>query len=154
MAETHAPQKDYSGVPTSELAAVYARYADVDFGIFADRIGHDERDLKKVLISQYYPFTGLRIADEICMGLDRNVTHLIFNGELHIVPARESLATAMKIVEDYLYAQQAYAPEFEMTKIEKQVMAQGLVDLRRELCQPTEAQIARSVKNNARPRRA
>lgn len=152
--------RDYSGVPTSELAAVYAEYKDTnDFAIFADRIGMDERDLKKVLVTQLYPFTGLRVADKILMGIGQNLSALVLAEELHIVPARDSMSTAMKMVEDEISCNTCerladpegpcptcqgtgIEPGREMTKAQKQDRAHELVVLRRELCYPSPAEVA------------
>lgn len=98
-------ERDYSGVPTAELARLYDQYIDVsDIEIFAARIGMDERDLKKIVQSQHYPFTGLRIADKILDGLDLNLSALVERGEIHVIPARDSMKAALRIVEDEIWA--------------------------------------------------
>lgn len=93
-------ERDYSGVPTAELAALYNERTDCDLRTFAARIEMDERDLKKVVVSQHYPFTGLFVADKIVTGLGENISALIGDGELHLIPARGSRNAARRIVEE------------------------------------------------------
>lgn len=138
--------RDYSGVPTRELAAVYKRYADCDHRTFAERIGMDERDFKKVVVTQNYSFTGLGVADEIVNGLGLNLSALIATGELTVVPARESRNAAKRMVEDEFWAKGLEAPNAEDVK----ERVDALLRLRKKHCIPTEAQEDRLRRDSER----
>lgn len=127
---TLTQERDYSGFATAEVAAVYDRYIDTDLVTFASRIGMDERDLKKIVQTQNYTFTGLRVADEIVIGLGQNVGHLIEIGELHVVPARDSANAARRIVEDEYWVEDLDVP----TESEMEERIAELLELRRTLC--------------------
>lgn len=94
------PVRDYAGVPTAELVALYEQYSDTDLVTFAARIGMDERDLKKIVLTQDYAFVGWTKTEKILEGLGLNSSVLLNQGLLHEVPARDSRKTAQKLAED------------------------------------------------------
>jgi len=71
-----------------------------DLRSFAYRIGMDERDLKKVVVSQNYAFTGLKVADLICMGLGFSIADLARRGTLTIVPGSEHWNSSVRMAQD------------------------------------------------------
>lgn len=95
-------ERDYSGVPTAELADHFRRYqksTGVDFRAFAKNVGMEERELKKILISQEYAFTGLRLADRILLGMELNVSQMAEAGDIHVV-CRDARTCAKQLVLD------------------------------------------------------
>lgn len=138
---------------TSQLAEVYARHVDTDIRSFADRIGMDERDLKKVVLTQNYAFTGLKVADEICMGFGYSISDLVRLGELTIVPAHERWRSAERMAADEVWlAEVSEWPDEDTgemlpmpvpTPEEVEARVQELKKLRATLCAETEHQRAR-----------
>lgn len=119
-------ERDYSGVPTAELAVLYQEKTDCDYRTFAARIGMDEGDLKKIVVTQKYAFTGLTWADKIVMGLGENLSLLVHDDRLHIIPARGSLNAARRIIEDTLVLSATETMEEARLSI-KDVIDQGLL---------------------------
>lgn len=128
--------RDFDGFSTAEFKQVFWKYLDCDFEVFAERIKWHERDLKNIVVEPKYAFVGMTTADEILLGLDQNVQHLINMGELHPVPARDSRASAMKMImfehgveqEDGKITLEGIADE----EIEARI--RDLLHRRRELC--------------------
>ena len=135
--------RDYSGVATAELAAVYEKYNDCDIVTFAARVGIDERDLKGYVITPKYPFTGLSIADRIVEGLGQTLNTLVEHGELHIIPAARGKdrgrVSARLMVEDEYWVRDLDPPSQEV--IDARI--NELLELRRTLCVPSQAQAER-----------
>lgn len=98
------PERDYSGVPTSHLAAIYMAHVDVDHATFAERIGMPERQLKSIVHHQEYAWVGLANADRIIMGLGLP-SSVIGSDELPIVPGGSNLDFAAgRMARDEMYA--------------------------------------------------
>lgn len=161
-------ERDYSGAPTSELATLWEKYTDTDLVTFAERIGMDDRDLKKIVIYQNYAFTGLRAVDMIVTGLGLDLHSLVEDGELHIVPSRATVSTARKIAEDEFWTtheesihdeHSVRVLERELIEREDEIVARALelVELRNTLCAYSEAQQDRvrrdSERSNQRQKR-
>lgn len=98
--------RDYSGVATDRLAAIYNRYVDVDHTTFAARIGMNERQLKSIVHHIEYPWTGLGNADKIILGLGL-APDVLGSDELPIVPGglQNVEIAAQYMIEDRLYAE-------------------------------------------------
>lgn len=127
----------------------------LDFETFAGRVPMDERDLKKILITQNYPFVGLNIADKILFhGMDLNVSQLSMDDEIHVVPARNSRNAARKMVEDLEEAiryDQDLAPDVVIfTKDEYEEKIDELLELRRQTVVATDEQKERLKNDSAR----
>lgn len=111
----------------------------------------DERDLKKVVLTQNYTFTGLKVADEILLGLGLNISWLVRSGELTIVPAHERWKSAERMVEDEKWvAELRGLPAPTEAEIEERIAA--LTELRRTLCVETSEQRDRLDRDAARTR--
>lgn len=91
--------KDYTGVSTRELGEIFDAHLDVDAEIFADRIGMDLRELKRIVVTQSYQWVGLDKADRICLGLGLTIGALTECGDLTVVPAWGEQA-AKKMAQD------------------------------------------------------
>lgn len=143
--------RDYSGVPTAQLAEVYHRYTTYsDIGLFAEKIGMEEGNLKKILLTQKYPFTGLHNADLILLGLGLNISQLARTGEITVVPAGEKWHSADRIVADLQWMREtsgSYATEegeivgsTPMDDNEVAAHIAKLKELRVTLCAPSDKQ--------------
>ena len=142
--------RDYSGVPTAELAAVYNRYIDCDFLTFAARVEIDERDLKGYVLTEKYPFTGLTIVDKIVTALGQTLNTLVELGELHIIPAArgrdKGRGNARLIIEDEYWVKELDPPSQE----ELDARITELLELRESLCEPSEEQRDRLRRDSER----
>jgi len=112
-AKTPPVAGDYTGVATRELKAIFDARQDVDIDIFADRIGMDQRDLKKVVGDEPKSvWIGLRNADRILLGLGLTMGDVTLNGvfdevsktllPLHVIPAGNHTA-AKRFAADEFY---------------------------------------------------
>ncbi len=161
-------ERDYSGAPTAELAAVYEKYTDTDLVTFAERIGMNDRDFKNVVVYQKYVFQGLRTVDMIVTGLGLDLHGLVEDGELHIVPSRATVNTARKIAEDEFWTaheesihdeHSVRVLERELIKRDDEIVARALelVELRNTLCVKSAEQQERvrrdSERSNERQKR-
>lgn len=79
---------------------MYYRYTPyTDIGKFAEHIGMEEGNLKKILVTQKYAFTGLDKADRILLGLGLTITQLEMRGEITVVPSAKA-NSAKKMADD------------------------------------------------------
>ena len=94
MTDKPRPERDYTGVATWQLSEVFHRYnqntmeqvsAHIPFGMHV-------RDLKKVVLTQAYAFTGLHVADRIFLAINKNISALAMSGEIIIIPANTKAA--------------------------------------------------------------
>lgn len=137
-----AAEKDYTGVPTSELAKIFWENLDVDLHIFADRIGMDERDLKKVVRYQTYVTTSLLVAERILTGLE--LDHLLSNGGITIVAMRDSENCYRKMAEE------AFCIRAEVGSIEEAKRQGKAVPSKEEMLSQIEAYRATRVEHCTR----
>jgi hypothetical protein len=97
--------RDYTGVSTRELGEIFQRHfpADAFLADFAEAIGVDDRELKRILINHTYQFVGLDKADRILLELGLNISHLVSLGEITVVPAGNKRA-AIQMADDEFWA--------------------------------------------------
>ena len=101
--------KDYSGFATREFAEMFNRYLTVPLTTFADQIGMDIRDLKRIVgDSPKHDFVGLKTADRLMMGLGMNITEVVRRGEVTVIPGSSS-NDALKMAEDEFWVRQVEA---------------------------------------------
>ena len=135
---------DISGVPSAQLSAVVEQHLDVDLGTLAQRAALDKKYLKRLVINPTVPVIRLGMADRILMALDPNLSlfGLIQDGELTIVPVRNTRAAAMRIVNEEIWVNEEYGlPEFTKEEIDARV--EELLALYDEHCGLTEKMVER-----------
>ena len=137
-------EQDFTGCPTWQVAAIYKKYRDKDISIIAERCEMDVRDLRKYVITQNWSFTGLKVADKIFVALGLSLNTLVENGEVVIVPKVAAMKTALRMVEDEIWAANEFGDGLVMTDEEKRARAVELVALREKLCEKTPEQAERS----------
>lgn len=100
-------ERDYSGVPSRQLAAVIERYRDRSETqiVLAERIGINPRDLRKLITpgrDARFRIVDLGKADRVLTAMELNISALVAQGELEIVPVRET--DAERIAQDEQWA--------------------------------------------------
>lgn len=139
-AASSATGRDYSGVSTAQLVEVYERHTNfTDIGLLAEVTGMDEGNLKKILVDQKYPWTGLHIADTILLGIGQDIEVLAHHGEITIVPGAAKFKGAEKMVADtqWLLETSGSAP---MDDDEVAARIAELTTLRETLCATSDKQ--------------
>jgi len=102
---SHVVAPEYSGVSTRQLGDIFRRHFpdESQLGQFADEVGIDARELKRIVYQQTYQWVGLDKADRILLALGLNISHLVSLGEITVVPTRHKRA-ALLMAEDEFWA--------------------------------------------------
>jgi len=105
-------EKDYTCVPTRQLAEVFERYRDrsVPLALIAERVPMDVRDLKKVVQQDKYRTTGLGLADRILMAIGCNITALTEAGLLTVIPSPGAGCPARMAYDEWWVAREPGRP--------------------------------------------
>jgi hypothetical protein len=102
---TYVAARDYTGVSTRELGEIFQRFfpEDAELLYFAQEVGIDDRELKRIVYLNTYQWVGLDKADRILLGLGLNISHLASIGEITIIPASNKRA-AIQMAGDEFWA--------------------------------------------------
>ena len=141
--------KDYTGFSTRAFSNIYNKYCQEDLNTVAERVppkgpnsrkGMDPRDLQRLVVNPEGKFTGLHLADRVMMAIGKNISTLVHNGEIIIVPAPFKGA-AMKMAIDEVItrypeeAEEWIISKLDMPKIQKMLKKREkeLIELREEV---------------------
>jgi DNA-binding Xre family transcriptional regulator len=135
--------QDYSGVATRDLAAFLEKVAYEPISL-QHAVGITTRDLLRIT-TQEYQFTGLNIADKICVFLGYKVDDVFT-----IIP-KHTITSSLKMAEDQF---RDHNEEIQATQEELFARAAELRDLRAEvLGEKTDEQKQKLAQDRARAKR-